>query len=155
MNEKVDLAWELEYAEANLSDDIQALAYIQDDLETTKKNAEMILKIPEISNRIQMLFKSLIYNRDNLQRALDKYYENKKEKKEEENKKTLYVDEKGVKHIRMGWEHQYIKGIILSDDTIIQNMQCSLDAKIPTDEELIEIDEKNFKPKPKEEKKDE
>ena len=55
--------------------------------------------------------------------------------------------ENGVKHIRMGWDHQYIKGVILSDDTIIQNMQCDLNAKIPTDEELKAINDKNFKPK--------
>lgn len=61
--------------------------------------------------------------------------------------------ENGVKHIRMGWDYQYIKGVILSDDTVIQNMQCDLNAKIPTDEELRAINDKNFKPK--EEKKDE
>lgn len=35
--DKKDILFELECAEANLEDDIQALAYIQDNLETTKK----------------------------------------------------------------------------------------------------------------------
>ena len=46
------------------------------------------------------------------------------------------VNENGIKNIRMGWKNSFIKGVILSDDTIIQNMQCRLDAKIPTDDEL-------------------
>ena len=49
-------------------------------------------------------------------------------------KNGIYV-ENGVKHIRMGWENDFVKGVILSDGTILQNMQCNLNAKIPTDEE--------------------
>lgn len=81
MTEK-DLIFELESAEANLSDDIQALAYVQDDLETTKKDIEMLLKIPEIYSQIQILLKAMLYNKQNMQNAINKYYnEIKKEEK--------------------------------------------------------------------------
>ena len=53
----------------------------------------------------------------------------------------------GIKHIRMGWKNSFIKGVILNDDTILQNMQCSLSAKIPTDEELDKIDKENMESK--------
>lgn len=61
-------------------------------------------------------------------------------------KNGIYV-ENGVKHIRMGWENGFVKGVILSDGTVLQNMQCDLNAKIPTDEELKAINDKNNKPK--------
>ena len=54
------------------------------------------------------------------------------------------VNENGIKNIRMGWKNSFIKGVILSDDTIIQNMQCRLDAKIPTDDELEKINKDNM-----------
>lgn len=54
------------------------------------------------------------------------------------------INESGIKNIRMGWKNSFIKGVILSDDTIIQNMQCRLDAKIPTDDELEKIDKDNM-----------
>lgn len=76
--DKKDILFELECAEANLEDDIQALAYIQDNLETTKKNIEMILKIPEIKNQIQILLKAMIYNKEEMQKVIDKYYDLKK-----------------------------------------------------------------------------
>lgn len=57
------------------------------------------------------------------------------------------INEKGIKHIRMGWKNGFVKGVILNDDTILQNMQCSLSAKIPTDEELNKIDKENMERK--------
>lgn len=57
------------------------------------------------------------------------------------------IIENGIKHIRMGWKNSFIKGVILNDDTILQNMQCSLSAKIPTDEELDKIDKENMESK--------
>lgn len=54
------------------------------------------------------------------------------------------IIENGVKHMRMGWKNSFVKGVILNDDTIIQNMQCSLDAKIPTDEDLDKISRENI-----------
>lgn len=53
----------------------------------------------------------------------------------------------GIKHIRMGWKNSFVKAVVLNDDTIIQNIQCSLGAKIPTDEELDKIDKDNMKSK--------
>lgn len=54
------------------------------------------------------------------------------------------INESGIKNIRMGWRNSFIKGVILSDDTIIQNMQCRLDAKTPTDDELEKINKDNM-----------
>lgn len=61
--------------------------------------------------------------------------------------KNGIIVENGVKHIRMGWQYDYINKVILSDGTVIQNMQCDRNAKIPTDEELREINNKNNKSK--------
>lgn len=78
MSEKTDLLWELECAEANLSTDIQALSYILDDLDTTHKNIEMILIIPEIKNSIEILLKSMIYNKENMQKVIEENYDERK-----------------------------------------------------------------------------
>lgn len=59
----------------------------------------------------------------------------------------MFKDENGIKNIRMGYKNNFIKGVILSDDSIIQNMQCDINAKIPTDEELDKIDKENSKRK--------
>lgn len=82
MDEK-DIIFELECAKANLEDDIQALAYIEDDLETSKVN-EHILKIPEMKNQMQILLKAMICNKNEMQQAIDKYYKKINEKKEVE-----------------------------------------------------------------------
>lgn len=82
MDEK-DIIFELECAKANLEDDIQALAYIEDDLETSKVN-EHILKIPEMKNQMQILLKAMIYNKNEMQQAIDKYYKKINEEKEVE-----------------------------------------------------------------------
>ena len=60
------------------------------------------------------------------------------------------IEENGIKNIRMGWKNSFIKGVILSDDSIIQNMQCSKNAILPTNEELEKIDKLNRKSKEKE-----
>lgn len=54
------------------------------------------------------------------------------------------VNGNGIKDIRMGWKNSFIKGVILNDDTIIQNMQCRLDAKTPNDDELEKINKDNM-----------
>lgn len=38
----------------------------------------MILKIPEIKNQIQILLKAMIYNKEKMQKVIDKYYDLKK-----------------------------------------------------------------------------
>lgn len=68
-----DILWNLECAEVNLQDDIQALAYIQDTCETTKKE-DFLLSQTEIRNQLQTLLKSMIYNHENMKRAIDEYY---------------------------------------------------------------------------------
>lgn len=54
------------------------------------------------------------------------------------------INENKIKDIRMGWKNSFIKGVILNDDTILQNMQCRLDAKTPTDNELEKINKDNM-----------
>ena len=72
--DKKDILWELECAESNLNDDIQALAYIQDDLETTKNSTDMLIKNNEVKNKIQTLLKAMIYNHENMRNVVEKYY---------------------------------------------------------------------------------
>ena len=45
----------------------------------------------------------------------------------------------------MGKKLNFIKGIILSDGTILQNMQCELNAIVPSDEELEKFNRQNMK----------
>jgi len=59
------------------------------------------------------------------------------------------IEENGIKEIRMGWKNSFIKGVILSDDSIIQNMQFKSDAKLPTKEELEKINKENMESKEK------
>ena len=54
------------------------------------------------------------------------------------------VNENGIKNIRMGWKNSFVKGVILNDNTILQNMQCRLNAKVPTDDELEKINKDNM-----------
>lgn len=72
-----EILWNLECAEANLQDDIQALTYIQDACET-KNSEEWLLNQAEIRNQLQTLLKSMIYNHDNMLKAVNEYYENLK-----------------------------------------------------------------------------
>lgn len=72
-----ELIWNLECAEANLQDDIQALAYIQDTCETTKGEG-FLLNQTEIRNQLQTLLKSMIYNHENMLKAVNEYYTNSK-----------------------------------------------------------------------------
>ena len=73
--------------------------------------------------------------------------ENRTEKSTEVKIQNGIIVENGVKHIRMGWENDFVKEVILSDGTILQNMQCKQNAKIPIDEELKMINDKNYKSK--------
>lgn len=91
--DKKNIIWELECAEANLNDDIQALAYIQDDLETTKNSTELLIKIQEVKNKIQILLKAMIYNQENMRHAVDQYY---KEKEEHNNGSTSFNNSEKV-----------------------------------------------------------
>lgn len=59
----------------------------------------------------------------------------------------MIKEKDGTKSIRMGWKNSFVKGVILSDNTIIQNMQCNLEAELPTDEQLKRIDKENMEKK--------
>lgn len=72
-----EILWSLECAEVNLQEDIQALGYIQDTCETTK-GEDFLLSQTEIRNQLQTLLKSMIYNHENMMKALDEYYANLK-----------------------------------------------------------------------------
>lgn len=78
-----EILWNLECAETNLQDGIQALAYIQDTCETTKTE-DWIISQTEIQNQLQTLLKSMIYNHENMLKAVNEYYaEQKKGEKSE------------------------------------------------------------------------
>ena len=68
-----EILWNLECAEVNLQDDIQALAYIQDTCET-KEGEDFLLSQHEIRNQLQTLLKSMIYNHENMSKAVNEYY---------------------------------------------------------------------------------
>lgn len=72
-----ELIWNLECAEANLQEDIQALGYIQDTCETTEGN-DWLLSQHEIKNQLSTLIKSMIYNHENILKAVNEYYANHK-----------------------------------------------------------------------------
>ena len=72
-----EILWNLECAKANLQDDIQALAYIQETCET-KNGEDFLLSQTEIKNQLQTLLKSMIYNHENMLKAVNEYYKDKK-----------------------------------------------------------------------------
>lgn len=78
MEKEIDLLWELEIAESNLQDDIQVLAYLEDELATMDLN-EIKYFIPELKNRVQLLLKSMIYNKEKMQKVVEEVYQQKKE----------------------------------------------------------------------------
>ena len=75
-----EILWNLECAEVNLQDDIQALAYIQETCETTKKE-DFLLSQTEIRNQLQTLLRSMIYNHENIKKAIDEYYKKIKKRR--------------------------------------------------------------------------
>ena len=72
-SKNLSLIDELSVAEENLSNDIQALAYIQEELTETKNKW---LDINFIRNAVETLLKSMIYNQHNMKQTL-KELENK------------------------------------------------------------------------------
>lgn len=67
LKSNLSLINELSVAEENLSNDIQALAYIQDELTETKNKW---LDINFIRNAVETLLKSMIYNKSIIEKAL-------------------------------------------------------------------------------------
>lgn len=81
LENKVNLLREIEGAEAYLTDDIQALAYLRDEMELTNWN-KVNMNISEWTNRLEIILKSMLYNQSNMQIAIKKAYEEKKQLKE-------------------------------------------------------------------------
>lgn len=80
---KVNALFELESAESNLSDDIQALAYLQDEYFSKDRISDNFkYSYFEIQNAIQTLLKSMIYNRDKMLKATEESYVELKKRKE-------------------------------------------------------------------------
>lgn len=73
----LNLLDELEGAESYLSGDMQQLAYIQDNLEAMRRG-DRIVDIPFVINSIETLFKAMLYNQQNMKKAIDKAYTQKK-----------------------------------------------------------------------------
>lgn len=72
---KSDFLFVLGTTEENLTNDIQALAYIQEEL---NKNQDGFLDLPFIKNSVETLLKSMIYNQDNLKQEIKKIEEENK-----------------------------------------------------------------------------
>lgn len=67
-----ELLFSLECVESNLQDDIQALSYIQETF-NTENLEKFILNKEEISNQLQTLLKSMLYNHENMLKSIEKY----------------------------------------------------------------------------------
>ena len=155
MNKK-DILYEYEEKQVQLEELDKMLWYIYEDYYTFE-NQDLYTK----ANYYDRL-RSFLYNIQNQLHSIQQEMLDYTNKAFEELKKEPIEDqvispgveikngitvENGVKHIRMGWKNSFVKGVILSDGTILQNMQCDLNAKIPTDEELKAINDKNYKPR--------
>ena len=55
------------------------------------------------------------------------------------------IVENGIKQIRMGSKLNFVNYVVLSDGTVLQNMQCDLTAQIPSDEQLERFNKRNHK----------
>lgn len=155
MNKK-DILYEYESKQVELEELNKMLWYVYEDYYSSEK-IDLYTKANNY-DRLRVFLYNIQNQLNNIQDEMldfvNKAFEELKEEPVEDTEiapgvgiKNGIIVENGVKHIRMGWDHQYIKGVILSDGSIIQNMQCDLNAKIPTDEELKAINDKNFKPK--------
>lgn len=72
----LNLLQELESAEILLSEDIQQLAYISEELEEKQKSGT--IDIYFIRNSIETLLRAMLYNQMNMQNAVEKAYNSKK-----------------------------------------------------------------------------
>lgn len=77
-----DIIWNLEVAEANLSDDIGVMHCIEEEYLSSKKPQESLRYIYwQLQNLIPTLRKSLEYNRKEMEEAINKYYQIIKEER--------------------------------------------------------------------------
>lgn len=78
-----NLLWELEGAKAYLSEDIQALSYLmQEYFDFIEPKEDFKYCYREISNQINTILKSMMYNRDNMKKSIDAIYAERKSIKE-------------------------------------------------------------------------
>lgn len=152
MNKK-DIIFEYENKQVQLEEITTMLWYIYEDY-YTQGEIDLYTKANNY-DRLRVFLYNLHSQLTNLQDEMldytNKAFEELKKEPTEDTKiaagieiKNGIIVENGVKQIRMGWNHDYINKVILSDGTVIQNMQCDRNAKIPTDEELKTINDKNF-----------
>lgn len=77
-----DIIWNLEVAEANLSDDIGFMHCIEEEYLSSKEPQESLRYIYwQLQNLIPTLRKSLEYNRKEMEEAINKYYQIIKEER--------------------------------------------------------------------------
>lgn len=152
MNKK-DIIFEYENKQVQLEEITTMLWYIYEDY-YAQGEIDLYTKANNY-DRLRVFLYNLYSQLNNLQDEMldytNKAFEELKKEPTEDTKiaegieiKNGIIVENGVKQIRMGWNHDYINKVILSDGTVIQNMQCDRNAKIPTDEELKTINDKNF-----------
>ncbi len=76
--QKLDLLAELESASAYLGEDIQALSYISENLMLNKKNG--YIDIPFVINNLELLLRAMLYNKEQLEKTVNKIYRERSEK---------------------------------------------------------------------------
>lgn len=70
-----EILWNLKCAETNLNDDIQSLAYlIEEWFEFSEPKDNFKYSYFEIQNRLNLISKSMIYNYQNMLKAVNQYY---------------------------------------------------------------------------------
>ena len=76
--QKLDLLVELESASAYLGEDIQALSYISENLMLNKKHG--YIDIPFVINNLELLLRAMLYNKEQLEKTVNKIYRERSEK---------------------------------------------------------------------------
>lgn len=153
MNKK-DILYEYEEKQVQLEELDKMLWYIYEDYYTFE-NQDLYTKA-NYYDRLRSFLYNIQNQLHNIQQEMLDYInkgfeELKKEPVEDQiispgvEIKNGIIVENGVKQIRMGWNNTFVHKVMLSDGTVLQNMQCDPNAKIPTDEELKVINDKNYK----------
>ena len=76
--QKLDLLVVLESTSAYLAEDIQALSYISENLMLNKKNG--YIDIPFVINNLELLLRAMLYNKEQLEKTVNKIYRERSEK---------------------------------------------------------------------------
>ena len=79
---EIELIDALECAQAYLEEDIQALAYFQDEyFAFTEIQKNFSYRYKEMQNTLQVLFKSMCLNKNQIKQAVDEAYERRRKEK--------------------------------------------------------------------------